>query len=218
MLLHGDEVARTQRGNNNAYCQDSVLTWKPWELTLDQCEMLEWTKRLVRLRKDHTILRRRNYFRGRPIRGSDTKDILWLRPDGHEMSEREWLDENVRSLAVYLAGSASDVTDDEGRPILDDSLLLLLSSSDEVVDFRLPPSGGQRWRLVLDTTRSESPEPDPAQHSLRGRRYQLGPRSMAILAHRVATVPPGERFRLGAGGELREDRVGRVALRVTAPN
>jgi isoamylase len=180
MLLHGDEIARTQHGNNNAYCQDSQLTWQPWDLTREQRDMLEWTRRLIRLRKTHGVLRRRNYFCGRPIRAEGTTDILWLRPDGQEMSEAQWLDQSVRALGVYLAGDAADVTDEEGRPIVGDSLMLLLNSSDRSVDFRLPADPrGRPWRLVLDTARPR--RSDITRRVLSDGTYRVEPRSMAIL-------------------------------------
>ncbi len=183
MILHGDELGRTQRGNNNAYCQDNELTWQSWEPTSEQRTMLRWTRRMIRLRKLHSILRRRDFFRGRAIVGAGTKDIAWLNPDGREMSAAEWSDASLRALGVYLAGIAADVTDDEGHPIVADSLLLLFNSSDETVQFRLPsPGRGRRWRFVADTTL-----PDEAEHGNGGRRglrlYSVGPRSAAVLAH-----------------------------------
>ncbi|MCC6174395.1 MAG: glycogen debranching protein GlgX [Chloroflexi bacterium] len=176
MLLSGDEVARTQRGNNNTYCQDNELNWQPWELTEDQQAMLAWTRRVIQLRKDHPILRRRNFFRGRQIRGADTKDILWLGTNGDEMSEAEWQDAGVRTLGVYLSGHASDIVDDAGQPIVDDGLMLLLNSSDRPVRFTMPALlNGGAWRLVLDTA-----DPD-ASGPLKGTSYRTYPRSMVIL-------------------------------------
>src|SRR4051812_11204971 len=133
MLLSGDEMARTQGGNNNAYCQDNPISWLPWEWTVEQRAMLEWTRRVIRLRADHSILRRRNFFHGQPIRGAGTKDVRWLQPDGAEMTEARWRDEAVRCLGVYESGEAADVTDETGRPVVGDSLLILLNAQDTAV-------------------------------------------------------------------------------------
>ena len=194
MILHGDEVARTQRGNNNAYCQDNELAWQPWDLTAEQEQMLEWTRRVIRLRREHAVLRRRNFFRGRPIRGSDLKDILWVRPDGNEMSEEQWQDSSVRALGVYLSGQAADITDDEGQLIVGDSLLILFNTSDRSVPFALPDvNDGRSWRLALDTTFPDRPEGRP--RGFDGRRYRVGPRSVVVLKH---PVPESERLTLPA--------------------
>ncbi len=181
MILHGDEVARTQGGNNNAYCQDNEISWKRWDLTPAQREMLEWTKRVVQVRAAHPLLRRRDYFRGRPIRGGATKDILWLLPNGAEMTDNDWHNPDVKALAARMDGNASDVTDELGARLVDDSLMLLLNASDNAMEFRLPgPAAGQRWLFVLDTARPHEPERTTAY---RGARYQVLPRSMAMFRH-----------------------------------
>jgi glycogen operon protein len=187
MILHGDEVARTQRGNNNAYCQDNELAWQPWELNVDQQQMLAWTRRVIELRKHYAVLRRRSYFRGRPIRGEDVKDILWLRPDGKEMSEDEWQDSTMRVLAVYLSGGAADLVDDDGQPVVSPSLYIAFNSSDRAAALTLPQVNHRhKWRLVLDTSR---PDAGTATRSLitSGRR-RAAPRSVVILEH--VTDPP----------------------------
>ncbi len=182
MILHGDEIARSQGGNNNVYCQDNEIAWQPWDLSDEQRTMLDWTRRVIRLRREHAVLRRRNFFRGRPIRGGDMKDILWVRPDGQEMSETEWQDAAVRAVGVYLSGQASDVTDDAGLLIVGDSLLLLFNTSDRAVSFTLPQvNDGGPWRLALDSTHPDWPEGRP--RGFDGRRYRVGPRSVAVLKH-----------------------------------
>jgi glycogen operon protein len=197
MILHGDEIARTQRGNNNAYCQDNEIAWQPWKLTDEQRAMLEWTRRVIRLRREHAVLRRRNFFRGRPIRGSDLKDILWVSPSGTEMSEAEWQDGSVRAVGVYLSGQAADVTDDQGQPIAGDSLLILFNTSDRAVQFTLPPvDHGRDWRLALDSSHPDWQEGRPCgTGSGAERRYRIGPRSVAVLKHAIGpnaepTSPP----------------------------
>ncbi|MPZ13551.1 MAG: glycogen debranching protein GlgX [Chloroflexi bacterium] len=160
MILHGDELARTQRGNNNAYCQDNDVSWMPWDLTNAQKAMLEWTQRVVRVRREHAVLRRRHYFRGRPIRGAGVKDIVWLRPDGQEMSDEDWTQVEGRCLGLQLTGAAADLYDNRYQPIVDDTLLILMNSQDQGVEFRLPATSGgtSRWTLVLDTSRPEIAE------------------------------------------------------------
>jgi isoamylase len=193
MILHGDEVARTQRGNNNVYCQDNALSWQPWDLSADQQDMLAWTRRVIQLRKQYAVLRRRSYFRGRPIRGEDVKDILWLRFDGKEMSEAEWQDSTERVLGVYLSGGAADLTDDDGLPILSPSLYIAFNSSDRQVELSLPRANHRHdWRLVLDTARPKLD--DAAASTLGDGRYQAQARSVVVLEHATdassAPAPP----------------------------
>src|SRR5690606_14451480 len=178
MLLHGDEVSRTQGGNNNAYCQDNETTWQRWDWTEHEREMLAWTKRVIALRARHPVLRRRNYFRGRPIRGTGIKDIAWLVPDGGEMTDQEWHDPETRALGMQLAGVASDLTDEEGRPIIDDTLRILRNASAENVQFQLPPAA-QSWQFVLDTARPHRRE--GSEYHYPGDKYPLTARSIAIL-------------------------------------
>ncbi|MGI8424445.1 MAG: glycogen debranching protein GlgX [Chloroflexota bacterium] len=182
MLLHGDEVARTQQGNNNVYCQDNETAWQRWDSSPPQREQLEWTRRVLAVRAAHPLLRRRDYFRGRPIRGGGTTDISWLRRDGEEMSEEQWNNQNLRTLGLWLAGNAADLLDERGNRAVDDTLVILMNSSPEAVRFRLPPApGSERWTLVLDTERPGAAE---GSRSFRGGgTYRLGPRSMALLKH-----------------------------------
>ncbi|HEX5503683.1 MAG TPA: glycogen debranching protein GlgX [Thermomicrobiales bacterium] len=187
MLSHGDEVMRTQAGNNNAYCQDNEITWQPWELTAAQREMLAWTKRVIRFRQAHAILRRRSYFRGRPLRGGDIKDISWLRPEGEEMSDEEWNNDDLHALAVWLAGNASDLRDERGRRVIDDTLIVMLNASEQTVEFRLPKIDGQQWEIVLDTDWPSIPEGQECY--LSGGKYALGGRAMAILKHPTKVTP-----------------------------
>jgi glycogen operon protein len=178
MILHGDEVGRTQKGNNNAYCQDNETSWLSWDLDPAAQEILRWTRRVVGLRKRHSVLRRRGYFQGRPIRGAGIKDVSWLRPSGAEMTDRDWNNAENRALAVRIAGMAADLLDESGRPVVDDTLLILFNPGDRDQAFRLPAAGlGARWTLLLDTAR-----PDDHDRPLRANSYTLTSRSMAVLA------------------------------------
>jgi glycogen operon protein len=189
MILHGDEVQRTQRGNNNAYCHDSELTWQPWRLNWHQEEMFEWTRRVLRFRKEHSILHRRNYFHGRAIMGVGIKDISWHRPDGMEMTAEDWEDYELRALAVRLAGHAADVIDSEGNEIIGDTLALLFNANDEPLTFRVPRTpDGVPWEFVLDTSLPQAPA--GAEKYAAGAHYVLESRAMAVLKH--PTAPNGD--------------------------
>jgi glycogen operon protein len=179
MILHGDEFGRTQQGNNNVYCQDNEISWMKWHLAPRERQMLEWTKRVVKLRRDHPVFRRRRYFQGRPIRGAGVKDIYWIQADGSEMDDDAWSDDD-QAIGVYIAGAAADLLDMRGDPAQDDNVLLLLNSRDEGIEFTLPLQGRRRsgWRVELDTAR-----PGDRRRAVRGSTYQLERRSIAVLSH-----------------------------------
>ncbi len=158
MILHGDETGRTQRGNNNAYCQDNELSWVDWELDEPGQQLLAFTQELMRLRRDHPVLRRRRFFHGgtRQMPDGALGDIEWFTPAGRLMEDADWQDKEARSLAVFLNGDAIAEPDPRGERVVDDSLLVLLNAYHEQVDFRLPPASyGNRWRALVDTDRSE---------------------------------------------------------------
>ncbi|HEX2170873.1 MAG TPA: glycogen debranching protein GlgX [Dehalococcoidia bacterium] len=138
MLCGGDEIARTQRGNNNSYCQDNELSWYNWAVTDRQRDLLEFTRRMIRLRREQPVLRRRKFFSGRRIHGSDIRDLIWFRPDGQEMTDEEWEQWFVRSLTIRLAGDAIDEYDEHGERIVGDTLLILLNAYHEPIEFTLP--------------------------------------------------------------------------------
>jgi isoamylase len=151
MLSGGDEFARSQMGNNNCYCQDNELTWYDWKLDAPRQRLLEFTSKLIQLRKDHPNLHRRRFFQDRKIRGSVVRDILWLGPDGNEVSDDAWSSAN-KSIAVMLNGQTLGVMDEEGAPVVDDSFLILVNASDQGVEYVLPsPPNKTPWRQVLDT-------------------------------------------------------------------
>jgi isoamylase len=153
MLLGGDEIGRTQRGNNNAYCQDNEISWFDWE-HVDE-ELLEFTRRLIRLQAEHPVFRRRGWFKGRPLRGKGVSDIAWFRPDGDEMSEDDWQQPHAKAFAVFLNGDALREVDDDGTPIRDDSFLLLFNAHHEPLPFTMPPyKFGSRWKVRIDTAMS----------------------------------------------------------------
>jgi glycogen operon protein len=153
MLCGGDEIGRTQRGNNNAYCQDNEMSWYDWNLDDRARRLLEFTRRLIRLRYEHPELRRRRFFQGRPLCQAGMKDIVWLRPDGVEMSEGEWRQSTLRAFGFRLCGEGMDEVNDRGEPITDDTLLVVLNAQPEAIRFVLPDAHpGSRWEVVLDTS------------------------------------------------------------------
>ena len=153
MLCGGDEFARTQRGNNNAYCQDNDLSWHDWEMGDAQRALLQFARQLIELRRQHPVLRRRKFFQGRPIRGSEVKDIVWLRSDGLEMTDEEWGSSWLRCIGVLLGGEATGEVDElSGEPVVDDSFLILLNAYHEPIPFTMPASPQDaKWEVVIDT-------------------------------------------------------------------
>jgi glycogen operon protein len=152
MISGGDEVGRSQLGNNNAYCQDSEISWTPWNLTLEQQQFLAFTRRLVRFRRQQPVLTRRRYFQGRAIRGADVKDIYWLDPTGREMTDEAWNSSSARALGVLMVGDALDEVDEQGRPLRGDTPLILLNANHGEVPFALPSIGPHTaWVRMFDT-------------------------------------------------------------------
>ncbi len=178
MISGGDELGRTQHGNNNAYCQDNEISWTHWHLTPEQRDFCEFTRRLIRIRKDNPVLRRRKFFQGRRIRGAEVLDIAWLDASGREMTDETWNSPDVRTLAVRLNGDAIDEVDERGERIVGDTLLLVLNAGAEMTPFVLPPiTPDQRWETMLDTADPWS----PPRRLRGGDRYELQGRSMALL-------------------------------------
>ena len=122
MLVAGDEYGRTQGGNNNAYCQDNVVSWFDWSWSDEQRALFEFTKRLLRIRATHPALHRSKFFQSRGIYGTDLQDLVWLRHDGHQMSAEDWQNPHTKSMAMFLAGRGIDEVDEHGRPLVDDNL------------------------------------------------------------------------------------------------
>jgi glycogen operon protein len=158
MLLGGDELGRTQNGNNNAYCQDNAMSWYDWDQVDHQ--LLAWTRHLIALRKEHPVFRRRRFFQGRPLRGKASSnglpDVAWFKPDGTEMTDADWDVGYAKSLGVFLNGAAIPDPDPHGRPIVDDSFFLVFNGWDQEIDFTLPDSRWTAsWAVVLDTQYDE---------------------------------------------------------------
>ena len=156
MICGGDEIDRDQHGNNNAYCQDNELTWYDWNLDERRRSLLEFTRKLIQVRTAHPNLHRRKFYQDRSIRHSDVKDIVWIRPDGQEMTDEEWTSGWVRCLGVMLNGETLDHVDEKGERIKDDTFLIMLNCHDEPIKFFMP-AGPQEasWEVVVDTNRPD---------------------------------------------------------------
>src|SRR5688572_6114284 len=166
MLCAGAEIGRTQQGNNNAYCQDGELSWIDWRLDGGRRALLEFTRTLVEIRARHPVFRRRRFFQGRQIRGSEIRDLTWFRPDGTPMTEDDWVNPGTRCLGLRLAGDAINEVDVDGNRILDDTFLVLLNAHHEPLEFVLPAHrSGVRWHVLVDT---RAPEPPRRVHRWRG--------------------------------------------------
>ena len=188
MILGGDEMGRTQGGNNNAYCQDSEVSWYDWQ-NVDE-PLLEFTRGLIALRRAHPAFRRRRWFQGRQIHGEQVMDIAWFQPDGATMSEAHWNEESSRAVGLLLAGDDVGV-DQQGNTITDSTFYLLLNAAGDQLTFRLPSeSWGRNWRVVLDTTTADPPRitPPSAADIVYAARTSLvmAPRSVVLLEE----VPP----------------------------
>jgi glycogen operon protein len=176
MISHGDELGRTQGGNNNAYCQDNEITWIDWNLTEEQKALYLFVQRLVHLRMTEPVLRRRKYFQGRSIRGG--KDVAWLAPDGREMTDEAWSAGFVRAIGMLLSGSGIEEVDEQGQAIIGDTLLILLNAHHGRVSFTLPPVDPDRhWQRLLDTIDTQT----PPRAFRSGARYPLQGRSVAVF-------------------------------------
>jgi len=182
MLLGGDEIGRTQQGNNNAYCQDNEISWFDWDHIDEQ--LLEFVRHLVRLRWDHPVFRRRRWFMGRAINGSDLHDIGWFAPDGKLMTHENWRQDFAKSLMVFLNGEAIPSSDFWGRKVMDDSFLFLVNAHYEPLEFTLPdPLWGDEWKWVLDTGRGGFLEEEQLVRG--GSGVQIESRAIAVLMKRM---------------------------------
>jgi glycogen operon protein len=153
MLCGGDELGRTQQGNNNAYCQDNQLSWYNWDAA--DTSLLGFARDLIKLRSQHPVFTRRRWFQGRPIRGNDVSDIGWFTPGGTEMSDQDWQAGSTKTLGIFLNGSAIRTMDERGKHVVDDSFYIMFNIHSEPVEFVLPESKwGEQWTIALDTNDS----------------------------------------------------------------
>ncbi len=178
MLCGGDEIAHTQRGNNNAYCQDNEISWYDWKLDDRKRKLLEFTRNLINFRKLHPNLRRRKFFQDRDVYHPSSRDIAWYRTDGQEMTQEQWNTGWQRSLAVMLNGRTLAEADEMGEPIVDDTFLVMLNSYGEGVTYTLPQSPRNHgWKLVMNTNNLD----DPFAGTLLDGKLDVAGRSVVIL-------------------------------------
>jgi isoamylase len=180
MLSHGDEVGRTQQGNNNAYCQDNELSWVNWELGDAERELLDFVREVFRIRKTNPVFRRSRFFAGDEIHTEGLKDLCWLRPDGAEMTDEEWRDPKTRTFGMMVAGVAADEVDERGRPNHGATLLVLFNPSNRALHFAFPtnvPSDGE-WRELVNTALGVRRTP-------KGAGVNVAPHSLVLLTYEV---------------------------------
>ncbi|MEZ5412129.1 MAG: glycogen debranching protein GlgX [Acidimicrobiales bacterium] len=186
MLAGGDEIGRTQHGNNNGYCQDNELSWYDWK-AVDE-DFLTFCRWLVGFRRSHPVFRRRRWFQGTPVRGID--EIAWFRPDGREMTDDDWALDFVRSLGVYIHGESISVPDAFGQPVVDDTFLLLLNAADADLDWKLPPRPwAARWVQELSTMDAGPTPEDDQRPSSAGSTITVPSRSVLILRADQGSAP-----------------------------
>jgi isoamylase len=202
MLLHGDEIGRTQSGNNNVYCQDNETSWMDWSLATKNAPLFHFTAGVTALRHAHPVFRRRRYFDGRPIARSRRRaalpDIAWFTPSGEEMTEQDWDSGFGKCVTVFLNGDGITELDSRGERVVDDSFLLCLNAHYEDIEVTLPPAEyGTRWAVVVDTAGGEvitlSPAPgvvaaEPT--TVGGGAVQTVPARSVLVLQRVETAAP----------------------------
>ncbi len=178
MIRGGDELSHTQNGNNNAYCQDNEISWLDWDLNAEEQKFLDFCRNIVQLWQQQAVLRRRNFFQGRRIRGAGVKDIAWLDASGEELTDEQWSSGSFECIGVRLNGESIDEVDERGQRIVGDTLLILLTNQPRAVSFTLPKhKPSERWVPVFDT--NDEVELDAALSC--GDQYPLAARSMAAF-------------------------------------
>jgi glycogen operon protein len=182
MLLGGDELGRSQRGNNNAWCQDNELSWMDWELDASRERLLDFTRRLVEIRRLHPVFRRTRFLAGQAV-GSVLPDAWWFRPDGRRMARRDWESADVQAVGLFLNGQQIGARTEIGEPVVDNSFLVLLNAHPDSVTFTLPPRRfGAAWEVVVDTA---APDASPTTHPARGHAIAQG-RSLVLVRRTAA--------------------------------
>jgi glycogen operon protein len=184
MISGGDELSRTQLGNNNAYCQDNPISWYDWNFDATRQDFLDFVRFLIRFRRSQPVLRRRRFFQGRSIRGRDLKDISWFTPVGREMDDASWSAHFVRTFGVRLSGEETHELDEMGEPLHGDTLYVAFNAHHERVRFVLPQHDPKdRWERVIDTAQREWSR----RFALRDHSYRVAARSIVVFR-----LTPGE--------------------------
>ncbi|AKQ45652.1 glycogen debranching protein [Rufibacter radiotolerans] len=182
MLVAGDEMSRTQQGNNNAYCQDNEISWVDWA-GADK-ELMEFSRKLIHLRKNHPVFRRRRWFQGQPIKGLGLEDIAWFTPNGQEMSGENWDEDHSKSLGIYLNGRGVHTLGPKGEVIIDDSFYVIFNAYHDSLIFQLPPEKyGAQWIVVIDTFRNLADDQGTLYNA--GDSFHVEGRSVLVLKNHV---------------------------------
>ena len=185
MISHGDEIGRTQRGNNNAYAQDNEITWLDWNLDDRQRELLGFTRRAFGLRQENPALRRKHFFDGNEPKSETGKDVMWVRPDGQEMTQDDWRNGDLRVLGMLISGTATDEADERGHPLHGDTVLLIANASDQDVRFQVPKLEAPGvWIEVIDSAR-------PERHVIDEGWVYVDAHSLVLLRHGAERRMPG---------------------------
>ncbi len=177
MILSGDEIGRTQRGNNNAYCQDNETSWVNWNLDSKALSLLDFVTRAIHLRRVHPVLRRRKFFQGRRLFGT-LKDIIWLQPNGEEMTEETWREAHGHAVGMVLAGNAMNEVNERGERIADDTLLIMLNANPHSLKFMVPHVG-EAWEMILHTYGRDLKDYEKTVKA--GENFELEGRSLVIM-------------------------------------
>jgi glycogen operon protein len=186
MICGSDELSRTQQGNNNAYCQDNEISWYHWDLTPEKRDFLEFVRYVIQLKRQNPVLRRRKFFQGRPLRGLGVKDVSWYGSNGKELPDEAWNAPSMRGLGVRLAGEMADEYDEQGNPVVGQTLFFALNAHHEAVTFQLPSSPRrERWVRILDT----AAELWGRRHHMRSRAFPLQGRSVVVFQLQTPSPP-----------------------------
>jgi isoamylase len=192
MLVAGDELGRTQKANNNAYCQDNEISWLDWSLARPgDKEFLEFVKKLIDIRRTHPVFRRPRFFHGNYTDRSPVKDITWLSPDGRELNDDEWRLSYGRCFGFHLGGDTGEYFDRSGRRLMDNRFIVLLNAHDEVVPFMMPDQGlGTRWTVLFDTACPDAGL--PARSVVAKEDFAMQAHSFVLMVHEGPSAWTGE--------------------------
>jgi glycogen operon protein len=186
MLVAGDEMGRSQGGNNNGYCQDNEVSWLDWEHQDE--DLLDYARALIKLRMEHPIFRRRGWFQGRELRGTDVKDLAWFTPDAKEMSDQDWQVGYAKSLGVFLNGASIQRPGEHGERVKDDSFYIIFNAHHEPLQFTLPPQQfAAKWMRVLDSSTDDPAELRRSRKAAAleaGQKLEVQARSVVVLRTR----------------------------------
>jgi glycogen operon protein len=182
MLLAGDEIGRTQQGNNNSYCQDNEISWINWENS--DGELLDFTSRLIHLRRNHAAFSRKNWFKGEPVKGDGIEDIAWFQPDGSKMTAEHWNQDFAKSIAVFLNGQGLHAVNSEGEKVVDDSFYIIFNASEQTIEYKLPDEHyAKDWRITFDTARYSQEEGKQLYKA--NEKIKVDGRSVILLKHQL---------------------------------